>query len=193
MSDPTTKSKGQTESRKGGLGGGGVYLIDFGEMHDVWTVQDSQRQTDHLQILAARRGTDVTRLRADIIDNRLLKPGHKEMRSLFHDLLLDSRQTVKDDCPCPALDIVNRPAGPVSPDTTQCTGEERGEYAWPTARAIAAGMARREPSPRIRSITVEKKSSSGGACKVAKSFGQLGGFEIFFCGGGGKMGLRLLR
>jgi hypothetical protein len=159
-------------------------LIDFGEMDDVWTMQDPQRQTHHLQILTPRRRTDITRLRADIIDNRLLKPGDKEMRSLFNNLLLDSRQTVKNDGSCPALDIVNRPRKFRQPRPHQGREREKeeqsgGEYAWPTARAIAAGMARREPSPRIRSITVEEEVVELWWC-ACEVFWPLVGFGIFF-------------
>jgi hypothetical protein len=96
-------------------------------MDDVWTMQDPQGQTHHLQILTPRRRTDITRLRADIIDNRLLKPGDKEMRSLFNNLLLDSRQTVKNDGSCPALDIVNRPRKGPSVLVPQGHSNGRGE------------------------------------------------------------------
>ena len=66
------------------------YLIYLWQVRDLRPVQYPQRQADHLQILAASRGGDVSGFGADIVDDRLLQPGDQEMCALIHDGLLDS-------------------------------------------------------------------------------------------------------
>jgi hypothetical protein len=144
-------------------------------MDDVWTRQDSQRQTDHLQILTPRRGTDVARLCADIIDDGLLKPWDQEMRPLFNDLLLDSRQTVKNDGSSPALDIVDRPTSAVSPGKKagcgfgersggRTLGRRRGQL-----RRGWRGVSQAQESAPSQS---KKMSWNGRGRVLAKSFGR---------------------
>lgn len=70
-------------------------------------MQHSQRQANHLQILAAGRCGDVPGLRADIIYDGLLQPRNEEMGALIHDCLLDSAQTIEDDSTSSTLDIVD--------------------------------------------------------------------------------------
>lgn len=69
---------------------GRAHLVDLGQSLDVWPVQNSQRQADHLQILAARRGGDVARLGAHVEDDAALQPGDQEVRALVDDVLLDT-------------------------------------------------------------------------------------------------------
>lgn len=70
-------------------------------------MQHSQRQTNHLQILAAGRGGDVPGFGAYIIDDGLLQPRNEKMGALIHDCLLDSTQTIEDDSTSSSLDIVD--------------------------------------------------------------------------------------
>lgn len=69
-------------------------------------MQNSQRQTDHLQILASRRGGDVTRLRSYIIDDASLEPGNQEMCAFVYDGLPDTRESIEDDGARTALNVV---------------------------------------------------------------------------------------
>jgi hypothetical protein len=87
--------------------GGKGYLVDLGEGLDFGTVQDSESQADHLQILGTGGGGDVARLCADVVDDALLQPGNEEVSSLAHNAFLDTRQAVEDDGASAALDIVH--------------------------------------------------------------------------------------
>lgn len=91
------------DRRKRGEG----YLVNLGESLDFGTVQDSESQADHLQILGTGCGGDVARLCADIVDDALLQPGNEEVSSLAHNAFLDTRQAVEDDGASAALDIVH--------------------------------------------------------------------------------------
>lgn len=53
-------------------------------------MQHPQRQADHLQILAPRRGRDIPGFGADIVDDRLLQPGDEEMCAFVDDGFFDS-------------------------------------------------------------------------------------------------------
>lgn len=84
------------------------YLVNLGQSLHFWPVQHPQRQADHLEILASRRGGDVARLRPDVKYDALLQPGDEEVCALVDDLLLDSAEPVEDDGPRATLDVVNR-------------------------------------------------------------------------------------
>ena len=49
------------------------YLVNLGEGLDFGTVQDSESQADHLQILGTSGGGDVARLCADVVDDASVK------------------------------------------------------------------------------------------------------------------------
>ena len=74
-------------------------------------MQHAQRQAHHLQVLAARRGADVARLRPDIKRYRLLQPWHEEVGAFVDDLVRDSSQAVEDDGAGAAFDVVDGGAG----------------------------------------------------------------------------------
>jgi hypothetical protein len=86
---------------------GRAHLVDLGQLLDFGTVQDSQRQRDHLQVLGAGGGADVPRPCADVVDNGALQPGHQEMCALVGHLILHSRNAIEDDGAGAALDIVD--------------------------------------------------------------------------------------
>jgi hypothetical protein len=91
------------DRRKRGEG----YLVDLWKSLDFGTVQDSESQADHLQILGTGGGGDVARLCADVVDDALLQPGDEEVSSLAHNAFLNTRQAVEDDGASAALDIVH--------------------------------------------------------------------------------------
>ena len=95
------------DRRKRGEG----YLVNLGESLDFGTVQDSESQANHLQILGTGGGRDVARLCADIVDDALLQPGNQEVSSLAHNAFLDTGQTVEDDGASAALDVVHGSIG----------------------------------------------------------------------------------
>lgn len=84
-----------------------AYLVNLGKLRNLGSMQHSQRQADHLQILAAGRGGDVSGLGADIIYDGLLQPRNEEMGALVHDCLLDSAQTIEDDSASSTFDVVD--------------------------------------------------------------------------------------
>lgn len=86
-------------------------------------MQHSQRQANHLQILAAGRGGYVSGFGAYIIDDGLLQPRNEEMGTLIHDCLLDSAQTIKDNSTSSTLDIVDW-----SLDERETNGGGDGEF-----------------------------------------------------------------
>lgn len=65
---------------------GGMYLVDLGEILDLGTVEDTQGQRDHLEILGAGGGGDVAGLGADIVDDGALEPRDEEVGSLVDNL-----------------------------------------------------------------------------------------------------------
>lgn len=71
-------------------------------------MQDTQGQTDHLQILAPGGGGDIARFGADIVDDRPLQPWDQEMRAFVHNSLFDSRKPIEYDCTGASFDVVNR-------------------------------------------------------------------------------------
>lgn len=70
-------------------------------------MQHTEGQADHLEILAARRRRDVSRLRPHVKDDAPLQPRHEEVRALVDDGVLDTGHPVKDDCSGSTLDIVD--------------------------------------------------------------------------------------
>ena len=101
-----------------------MYLVNDRQPGHIRTVQHSQRQADHLQILTPRRGGDVTRLGAHIVDNGPLQPGDQEMRALVHDLLLHTGDPVEDDGTGTTSDIVD---GGLDGGSTQEDGDTEPE------------------------------------------------------------------
>lgn len=100
----------------GGWAGGGTDLVDLRQHLHFRPMQHPEGQTDHLQILAARRGRDVPRLRPHVVDDALLQPRDQEMCPLVHHLVFDSCQSVEDDCSGATLDIVDRSLCEGQPD-----------------------------------------------------------------------------
>lgn len=84
-----------------------LYLVNLWQGLDVWPVQDSQRQADHLEILAAGGGGNVPGLCAHVKDDAPLQPRDQKVRSLVDDILLDTGQPVEDDGSCSAPDVVD--------------------------------------------------------------------------------------
>ena len=80
-------------------------MVNLGKRLDNRTVQNSQRQANHLQILGSGGGRDVSGLGAHIKDDAPLQPGDKEMRSFVDDIFLDTGQSIKDDGSRSALDV----------------------------------------------------------------------------------------
>lgn len=70
-------------------------------------MQNSQRQADHLEILAAGGGGNVSGLGAHVKDDAPLQPRDQEVRSLVDDIFLDTGQSVEDHGSCSALDVVD--------------------------------------------------------------------------------------
>lgn len=65
-------------------------MVDLGQRLDLRPVQDPERQADHLQILATRRGGDVPGLCPDVEVDATLQPRYQEMCALIDDALLHS-------------------------------------------------------------------------------------------------------
>lgn len=84
------------------------YLVDGRQLRDLRTVENTQCQADHLQVLTSGGSGDVTGLSSNIVDDRLLQPGDKEMGSFVDDLLLHTRQPVEDDSAGTTTNVVNR-------------------------------------------------------------------------------------
>ncbi len=74
-------------------------------------MQDTQRQADHLHVLGAGGGGNVSGLGAHVKDNGALQPGDEKVRALVDDVLLDTRHPVKDDGARAALDVKQRLRG----------------------------------------------------------------------------------
>lgn len=108
--------------------GGKPYLVDLGQVRDLGTVQHTQRQADHLQILGAGRRGDIPGLGSHVVDDAPLQPGNQEMRSLADHLFLHTSQAVEDDGARAALDVVNR--GINSESTGDGQGEPSEESVW---------------------------------------------------------------
>ena len=85
----------------------GSYLIDLGQVLHFWSMQYSQRQTDHLHILAASGCTDIPRLRSDIVDDGLLQPGNKKVCAFIDDAFSHTSNAVEDDCASSTFYIVH--------------------------------------------------------------------------------------
>ena len=67
-----------------------LYLVNFWQFGNVWSMQHPQRQADHLQILAASRSRDVPGFGADVVDDGFLQPRDQKMCALVDYVLLDS-------------------------------------------------------------------------------------------------------
>ncbi len=103
--------------------GGPTDLVDLGESLDIGSVQHSQRQADHLQILATRRGRDVPGFGSHVEDDGSLQPGDEEVSALVDDVLLDTDESIEDDGAGATLDVVDGLAG------QETTGCERDRHA----------------------------------------------------------------
>lgn len=79
-------------------------------------MEDAEGQADHLQVLGAGGGGDVAGLGADVEDDAALEPGDEEVGALADDGLLDALQTVEDDGPRAALDVVDGRLDRCDPD-----------------------------------------------------------------------------
>lgn len=81
------------------------YLVNLWERLDNRTMQDTQCQANHLQILGSSRCGDVSRLCADIEQNSALQPGNQKMSTLADNLFFDTRQSIKNDCSRSTLNV----------------------------------------------------------------------------------------
>ena len=90
---------------------GMAYLIYLRQHAHLGSMQHSQRQAHHLQVLTPRRRTNVPRLRPHIKRDRFLQPWHEKVRALVDNLVADSAQAVEDHCAGAALDVVDAGAG----------------------------------------------------------------------------------
>lgn len=70
-------------------------------------MQHPQGQADHLQILATRRGGDVSWLGPYVENDAPLQPWDEEVCAFVDDFILDSRQPVEDDGSCATTNIVD--------------------------------------------------------------------------------------
>jgi hypothetical protein len=70
-------------------------------------MQNSQSQTDHLQILTSRGRGDISRLRSDVVNDSSLEPGDEEMSAFFNDILFNPGKTIEDDGSGAASDVVH--------------------------------------------------------------------------------------
>lgn len=82
-----------------------AYLVDLGQSLDIWSVQHSQCQAHHLQILATSRRGNIPGLGPHIEDDALLQPRHQEVRALIDDILLDTRHSIENHSSGSAFDI----------------------------------------------------------------------------------------
>lgn len=87
-------------------GGTSSHLVNLWQRRDVRPVQDSQRQADHLKILATGGCSDIPGLGAHIEDDGPLQPWHEEVSALVDDILLHTGNTIEDDGSTSTLDIV---------------------------------------------------------------------------------------
>lgn len=88
-----------------------TYLVDLRQHPNLRPMQHPQRQADHLQVLGARGGTDIPRLRPDIVHDSLLQPGHEEVCAFVDHLVFDSGQTIEDDGALATADVVDGGGG----------------------------------------------------------------------------------
>jgi hypothetical protein len=84
------------------------YLVDLWKLGDLGSMQHSQCQANHLQILASGCRRNVSWLCSDIVDNALLQPWDQEMGSFADDLFLYSGNPIEDDGTRATLHVVNR-------------------------------------------------------------------------------------
>lgn len=74
-------------------------------------MQDTKCQADHLHILGAGCGGNVSGLGPHVKDDGALQPGNQKVRALVDDILLDTRHSVEDDGARAALDVKQRLRG----------------------------------------------------------------------------------
>lgn len=66
-----------------------AYLVNLGKQLNFRTVEDTEGQRHHLEILGASSGGDVARFGANVIDDGLLEPWDEEVRALIDDLVVE--------------------------------------------------------------------------------------------------------
>ena len=86
---------------------GDTDLVNLGQRLHVGAMQHTQRQADHLQVLATRRRADGPGLGPHVKDDGLLQPRDQEVGALVDHLLLHTGNPVKDDGAGAALDVVD--------------------------------------------------------------------------------------
>ena len=84
-----------------------TYLVNLWQLLNFWSVQDSESQAHHLQVLATGRSRDISWLGSDIVDDTLLQPWDQEMRALINNSVLHSGQSVEDHSSSATLNIVD--------------------------------------------------------------------------------------
>lgn len=93
-----------------------AYLVDLGKSLNVRSVQDTQGQANHLQVLTTRCRGDASGLCPHVEDDGPLQPRDQEVRALVDDALFDTRHPVEDDGARTALDVEDGLAGKYSTD-----------------------------------------------------------------------------
>lgn len=131
------------------------YLVDDRQLRDIRPVQDSQGQADHLQILTAGGGGDVTGLGADVVDNRPLQPGDQEVRALVDHLVLHTGQAVEDDGAATTTDIVDGGVDRVG------TGDETDSPAHEPGGTVGSHYGRAGDEDEMRGVGVGEGGREG--------------------------------
>lgn len=84
-----------------------THLIDLRQGSNFRTMQNSQRQADHLQVLTTSRSRDIPGLRPDVEYDGTLQDWDQEVSAFVDDLVFDSGDAVKDDGAGATFDIVH--------------------------------------------------------------------------------------
>jgi hypothetical protein len=84
------------------------YLVNLGQLWNLRSVENSQSQANHLQVLASCSRRDIPWFRANIVDDALLQPWDQEMRALVDNCVLHSGVSIEDDSSRASLHVVHR-------------------------------------------------------------------------------------
>ena len=68
-----------------------------GDHGHVGPGEDAEGDVDHLQVLGPRGARDLARPGPDVVDDRILEPGHAKMQAFGVDLILDASKTREND------------------------------------------------------------------------------------------------
>lgn len=82
--------------------------VHRGQAVRVRAGQHTKRDVHHLQILRAGRRGNLARPRPDVVDDRVLEPGHAEVQPLAVRVVADAADAVKDDRAVTTVDCENK-------------------------------------------------------------------------------------